>query len=312
MKNGRFLSHLFRCLTWDDIDEVYVQALVKQARLEDIEGLGLRYKPHSPKDVTTLTLPQGLTGKAALKARNDLTLCGVYLVPAVLNEYAHHSKEGDCFFTAAAADGERLAKGALIGEIAGPARVILQAERIILNFLQHLSGIATNTHKYVEALSGFKSKLLDTRKTTPAFRVLEKYAVACGGAVNHRIGLFDRVMLKDNHLAAAGAGKGERLARAVIKAKAENPDLAVEVEVDDISQIPPVLEAEADVIMFDNFTVEDTVKAIALVGDRAWTECSGGINMESIKKIAALGPDFISTGALVHKSTWIDIGLDWE
>ena len=186
----------------------------------------------------------------------------------------------------------------------------MQAERVMLNFLQRLSGVATETAKYVAALGGSPTKLLDTRKTTPGLRVLEKYAFACGGGYNHRIGLFDRVMLKDNHLAAAGASGGEALAAAVRAAREKNAGFAIEVEVDSIGQIPPVLEAGADVIMFDNFSNSDIAEAVKLVGGAAWTEISGGVTLESVGELGKLGADFVSTAAPVHSSRWIDIGLD--
>ncbi len=311
MKSGKFTEHLFRRLKWEDLDEGYLKNLVSLARKEDVLGAGLKEKFADPKDVTTDTLDASLQGRAKLVARKDLVLCGSNLVQIVLDVYSEESFLPKCKFVKSANDADFLSKGALIGEITGPSKVILQAERVLLNFLQHLSGVASTTKTYVDAISKFNTKLLDTRKTTPAFRVLEKYAVACGGAVNHRIGLFDRVMLKDNHLAASSSAAGKDLAEAVKRAKQLYPNLAIEVEVDSLEQIPPVLEAEADVIMFDNFSLEETKTGLALVGDKAWTECSGGINLDTISQIAALGPDFVSTGALIHKSTWIDIGLDW-
>ncbi len=311
MKDERFSDHLFRRLTWAEVDPWYVESLVRAARAEDIEGFGLRVAPKFAIDVTTMSLTPDLFGRANLAARKDMVVCGLEIIPTVLKIYAQHSDDLQCSFHACVKDGAHVKKGEILGHIEGAAKVILQAERVMLNFLQHLSGIATNTRAFADAIKGCHSKLLDTRKTTPLFRVLEKYAVACGGGVNHRMGLFDRVMLKDNHLAASSSARGDILAFAVAKAKKMNPDLAVEVEVDHISQIPPVLEADADVIMFDNFSLEDVKKGIAIVGDKAWTECSGGVTLDSIKEIASLGPDFVSTGALVHKSVWQDIGLDW-
>ena len=142
------------------------------------------------------------------------------------------------------------------------------------------------------------------------FRALEKYAFACGGGHNHRMGLFDRVMLKDNHLSAAGAASGAMLANAVIAAKKKNPDVAVEVEVDELAQIPPVLEAGADVIMLDNFSFGQMREAMSIIGGGAWVEVSGGVNLKSLPEIAKIAPDFVSTAAPVHSSKWIDIGLD--
>ena len=310
MKNDKFLKHMVRRLTWGEISEPDIRAIIKTAISEDIAGFGLVEKPNKATDPTTDILSKDYNAKAALCARKPLKLCGVNLVALVMDEYFKMFADGACKFIPLAKDGDFLEKGQKIGIIEGSAKTMLRSERILLNFMQHLSGIATYTSQFVAAMGNSKTMLLDTRKTTPCFRVLEKYAVACGGAFNHRIGLFDRVMLKDNHLAFSGSSKGERLANAVRRAKALNPDLAVEVEVDDISQIPYVLEASADVIMFDNFSVQDIKKAVDIVKDNAWTEISGGVNLQSVGLLATLGCDFISCGALVHQAPWIDIGLD--
>ena len=310
MKDSTYLSHLVRRLKWSDIDEKYVAELVKTARAEDIEGAGLAVLPKVAADITTRSLPPSIKTVAALCARRDMVVCGMELVRIVLKVYEEASDDFECKFTPLAKDGDKVSKGAKLGVIEGSARVILQAERIMLNFLQRLSGVATETAKYVEALGDSPTKLLDTRKTTPGLRVLEKYAFACGGGYNHRIGLFDRVMLKDNHLAAAGASKGERLAAAVRTAREKNAGFAIEVEVDALEQIPPVLEAGADVIMLDNFTPADIKTAVNMIEDKSWTEISGGVTLDSIGELGKLGADFISTAAPVHSSKWIDIGLD--
>lgn len=310
MKDSTYLSHLVRRLKWSDIDEKYVAELVKTARAEDIEGAGLAVLPKVAADITTRSLTPSIKTVAALCARRDMVVCGMELVRIVLKVYEEASDDFECKFTPLAKDGDKVSKGAKLGVIEGSARVILQAERIMLNFLQRLSGVATETAKYVEALGDSPTKLLDTRKTTPGLRVLEKYAFACGGGYNHRIGLFDRVMLKDNHLAAAGASKGERLAAAVLTAREKNAGFAIEVEVDALEQIPPVLEAGADVIMLDNFTPADIKTAVNMIEDKSWTEISGGVTLDSIGELGKLGADFISTAAPVHSSKWIDIGLD--
>ncbi len=310
MKDSTYLSHLVRRLKWSDIDEKYVAELVKTARAEDIEGAGLAVLPKVAADITTRSLTPSIKTVAALCARRDMVVCGMELVRIVLKVYEEASDDFECKFTPLAKDGDKVSKGAKLGVIEGSARVILQAERIMLNFLQRLSGVATETAKYVEALGDSPTKLLDTRKTTPGLRVLEKYAFACGGGYNHRIGLFDRVMLKDNHLAATGASKGERLAAAVRTAREKNAGFAIEVEVDALEQIPPVLEAGADVIMLDNFTPADIKTAVNMIEDKSWTEISGGVTLDSIGELGKLGADFISTAAPVHSSKWIDIGLD--
>jgi nicotinate-nucleotide pyrophosphorylase (carboxylating) len=244
----------------------------------------------------------GVSGAAQLTARENMTLCGLGLVELVLASYGE-----DCSFEAKVQDGGSLAPGTPIGILRGPAATLLQAERILLNFLQHLSGIATETRHYVNALDGSATALLDTRKTLPGYRVLQKYAFACGGGYNHRMGLFDRVMFKDNHLALTGA----KLTETVELARSIHPSLPVEVEVDQLEQIEPGLAGGADIILLDNFKPEALKQAITQIGERACTEASGGITLEALPALGALGLDFISTGAPVHQSTWKDIGLDW-
>ncbi|GHC02418.1 nicotinate-nucleotide diphosphorylase (carboxylating) [Cerasicoccus arenae] len=239
-----------------------------------------------------------------------MTVAGLPIVAMILDYYG--KSLGSVTFRPAVTDAATLKPGECLGELSGAKATILTAERVILNFLQHLTGIATETHRYTVALGDTTTRLLDTRKTTPGYRMLEKYAVACGGGWNHRLGLYDRIMLKDNHLAAEQANKGERLAAAVSTARAKRPDLGIEVEVDDLTQIPPVLDAGADVIMLDNFTNDQLTVAISLIGDKSLTEASGGITIERLPSLATLGLDFISTGATIHQAAWVDIGLDWQ
>lgn len=295
-------------LRWDDIDRDYLLGLIRTAREEDMGGAGLRAdrRPQENVDVTTDLMPSGAVAQARLNARRDLVCCGLPLVSLILEVYG-----GSVRFTPEAADGDKVGKGGAMGVLEGDARTILRAERIMLNFLQKLSGVATLTESYVSALKGSATRLLDTRKTTPAFRVLEKYAVGCGGGWNHRMGLFDRVMLKDNHLAAAGATGGTALLEAVRAARARYPDLVVQVEVDSLDQIPPVLDAGAHIVLLDNFSVEELKCAVDRIGDRARTEASGGIHIDTLPAIGATGVDFASTGAITHGATWVDIGLDW-
>jgi nicotinate-nucleotide pyrophosphorylase (carboxylating) len=296
-------------LRWEDIDTGYLRSLISTARDEDMGGAGLcaARRPAQPVDVTTDLMPRGARSGAVLNARKDLVACGLNLIPIILEVYG-----GGVEFTPLAADGERVAKGSALGSLRGDVGTLLRAERVMLNFLQKLSGVSSLTAQYVAALEGSPTRLLDTRKTTPAFRVLEKYAVACGGGWNHRMGLFDRVMLKDNHLAAAGAVGGSALTDAVRAAIARYPELVVQVEVDAIDQINPVLDAGAHIVLLNNFTVSQLREAVALIGDRARTEASGGITIASLPEIGRTGVDFASTGAITHGSTWIDIGLDWQ
>lgn len=310
MKSQKYISHLVRRITWAELDEKYLRTLVESARAEDIEGAGLAGVPAIAADITTMSLTPKIQTSARLVARRDMSVCGMKLIPIIMDVYSSCAEDEKLEFTPLVEDGARVSKGTVLGEFKGSARIMLQAERIMLNFLQRLSGVATETSKYADLLEGSSTKLLDTRKTTPGLRVLEKYAFACGGGYNHRIGLFDRVMLKDNHLFAAQAVNGEMLANAVRTAKLKNPNVAIEVEVDSIAQIQPVLDAEADVIMLDNFSFDDMRKALEIIGDKAWVEVSGQVTIETLPEIAKIAPDFVSSAAPVHSSKWIDIGLD--
>jgi len=302
------LAELCQRLAWSDLDPAALQTLILLARAEDLGGWGLRAsrRPRRAGDVTTAAVVGRGRGRAELRARRPMVVCGLPLAQLVLHQYGSRAR-----LTPAVADGTPVRAGALLATIEGPSTVLLEAERVLLNFLQRLSGIATHTAAHVRALGHSPTRLLDTRKTTPGYRMLEKYAVGCGGGWNHRLGLFDRVMIKDNHLAAAGATRGDRLAAAVHAARARAPQLAIEVEVDELAQLPPVLEAGADIVLLDNFTPAQMRRAVALVDSRAYTEASGGITLKSLPRLGGLGLDFISSGALVHQSTWIDIGLDW-
>jgi nicotinate-nucleotide pyrophosphorylase (carboxylating) len=311
---------LIKRLTWDDLDLSYVRRLIEMARDEDLSGLGLRTKPLQTGDRSTGSIAGAPRQSSAdLVAREDLIAAGLPLLSLVVAVYG-----GNATVQLRAKDGRPVAAGTVLATLTGDPRTLLAAERVMLNFIQRLSGVATQTHRYVQALGKSRTRLLDTRKTTPGYRALEKYAVACGGGWNHRLGLFDRVMLKDNHLALLGfprfdaavgklaAGNSGPLASAVALARKNVPELPVEVEVDRLEQIPAVLAAGADVILLDNFTPAQLRKAIALIGGRAFTEASGGITLKTLPKLADLGLDFASTGALVHQSVWVDIGLDWQ
>ena len=297
---------LLQRLTWDDLDLAHVRRLVEMARDEDLAGLGLRARPAAVGDRSTGSLPGApRTGSADLVARHDLVVCGLPMLSLILSSYEGHAE-----VQLRTRDGAHLRRGNPVATLTGDPRTLLSAERVVLNFIQRLSGIATQTHAYVHALGVGRTRLLDTRKTTPGDRMLEKYAVACGGGWNHRLGLFDRVMLKDNHLALLGSAGN--LATAIAQARTHAPDLPVEVEVDSVQQIAPVLAAGADVILLDNFSPEQIREAVKLIDGRALTEASGGITLRNLGSFGGLGLDFISTGALVHQSVWVDIGLDWH
>ena len=299
-------TDLLRQLSWDQVDLDYLRQIIRLAQIEDLAGAGLAKRPKHPGDITTTLMPEGTLGTARLMAQETMIVCGLSIVQQVLNVYG---KEG--LFEPALADGADAEEGTLLGTLSGPATLILQAERVLLNFLQHLSGIATETKKYVTALAGSETVLLDTRKTLPGYRILQKYAFACGGGYNHRMGLFDRVMFKDNHLAATGATGGNLLIETIVRARTTCHELPIEVEIDRLDQIQPVIEAGADIVMLDNFSPEALKEAIFLIGNHACTEASGGITCNTLHVIRDLGLDFISTGAPIHQSRWKDIRLDW-
>ncbi|EDY82140.1 nicotinate-nucleotide pyrophosphorylase [Verrucomicrobiia bacterium DG1235] len=292
-------------LAWSDLDLAPIQTLIQLAKAEDLEAGGLKSGTSTPGDHSAALLNSGQTVNATLRARSPITLCGTVLAPYILAAY-----DRQLVFAPSARDGDTLSPGDAIGAVSGPVQSLLSAERPLLNFLQKLSGVSTLTRQYVNALGDSKTRLLDTRKTTPGYRALEKYAVACGGGWNHRIGLFDRIMLKDNHLAAFGSDARQSAIDAVSESRRRNPSLLIEMEVDTIEQIEHALAAKVDVILLDNFSMENLSEAIELIGDQAVTEASGGITIETLPALAKLGLDFISTGATVHQSTWIDIGLD--
>ena len=299
-------DRLIRRLRWDELDRAWLLRFAELAREEDLAGLGLARRPARPGDPSAALLVGAERARARVVARRPLVLAGLGLLEVVFAAYG-----GRCRATPLAADGQHVPAGTAVAEVEGPAAELLSAERILLNFLQRLCGVATHTRAHVLALGSSPTKLLDTRKTTPGFRMLEKYAVGQGGGHNHRLGLFDRIMVKDNHLAADGAIAGERLTSLVRRARAERPDLLVEVEVDRLDQLAPVLAAGADVVLLDNFSLNDLREAIPLLRGRAWSEVSGGVSLDSLPQIGALAPDFVSSGALTHAAPWCDLGLDW-
>ena len=249
-------------------------------------------------------IPATASAKADLRAREDGVLAG-------LEVFARAFTLVDSSVTVdlTAADGDAFTAGQVLATVTGPARAVLQAERIALNFCQRMSGIATQARAYVDAAAG-RARIVDTRKTTPGLRAFEKHAVVCGGGHNHRFGLSDAVMAKDNHLAVL-TGEGLSVADAIRSARARLPHTTVvEVEVDRLYQVPAVLEGGADIIMLDNFTPTQLREGVELVNGRAVVEASGNVTLETIPEIAATGVDVISSGALTHSVRAIDLGLD--
>ena len=276
----------------------YIRQQVAAALREDI----------GPGDATTLaTIPESARASARMVAREELVLAGLDL--AVM---AFTLVSSDVVITKEAADSDRIAPGISVLRVEGPARALLSAERVALNFVQRLSGIATLSAEYVRAVAGTKARILDTRKTTPGWRLLEKYAVACGGGQNHRFGLYDMILIKDNHLAALRDERPNAVAAAVLRAKRACPALKVEVEADNLEQVAQAAEAGADIILLDNMSMPQLEAAVEVVGGRALTEASGGINLSNVRQVAESGVDLISVGALTHSARSVDLGLDFE
>lgn len=273
---------------------VLVRTLVAAALAEDLGLVG---------DVTTnATIPASATARAVIAARRAGVVSGVALAVA-----AFHEIDQRVGVRIARGDGQSVAPGDVIAEIAGPARAILTGERVALNFMGRMSGIATLTRRYVEAVAGTRARIVDTRKTTPGLRAVEKYAVRCGGGSNHRIGLFDAVLIKDNHIAAAG-GVG-----AAIEAARRHAGhmVKIEVEVDTLEQLEIVLGHSVDAVLLDNMAPPMLRRAVQMIGGRALAEASGGVGLETVRAIAETGVDLVSVGALTHSAPVLDLGLDF-
>jgi len=257
-----------------------------------------------PGDVTSLaTVPADTRGRAIVRAKDTGVLCGV---PLLLATYAR--VDPAVRVQLLLAEGDRLTPGVAIAGLEGPARSLLTGERVALNFLQHLSGISTRTARFVELVRGTGAKIVDTRKTIPGLRALAKYAVRVGGGHNHRFALYDGVLIKDNHIQAAGG-----IAAAVERARAYAPHLLkIEVETESLDQVEQALQAGADIVMLDNMDLETLRAAVQLCRGSAVSEASGGVNEETVRAIAETGVDMISVGALTHSVTALDISLDWE
>lgn len=257
-------------------------------------------------DVTTLAcIPPEAVTVAVMNAREPLTLAGLEFARLAFLELGPNLR-----VTALAEDGTAVAPGTAVLRVEGSARAILTAERVALNFVQRLSGVATATAKFVAAVRETSARILDTRKTTPGWRRFEKYAVACGGGVNHRVGLFDLVLIKDNHLAALADARPNPVAAAVARARQLWPALKVEVEADTLDQVALAVAAGADIILLDNMPPARLREAVALIAGRARTEASGGVNLDTVRAIAETGVDFISVGAITHSARAVDLGLD--
>ena len=280
------------------LDPEEIRRAVQAALEEDVGG----------GDATSLaTIPEDALARASMRAREPLVVAGLGLAAAAFRQLSAAVEIREL-----ARDGEQVMAGAVLLELRGPARALLTAERVALNFVQRLSGVATLTAQFVDAVKGTHAEILDTRKTTPGWRALEKYAVRCGGGRNHRFGLFDMVLIKDNHLAALRGVSPNPIAEAVKRARAQFPSLKVEVEADTLEQVDQALEAGADMVLLDNMTLVQTRLAVQKCKGRVQTEASGGVSLATVRAIAETGVDFILVGALTHSARAVDVGLDFE
>jgi nicotinate-nucleotide pyrophosphorylase (carboxylating) len=275
--------------------EEKLKQLIKNALAEDI-GDG----DHS----TLSSIDATATGKAILKIKEDGILAGVNVAEKI---FAY--MQPDIVFTRYKNDGDSMKYGEVAFEVIAKVHTILQCERLVLNSMQRMSGIATLTRQYTEKLQPYKTKLLDTRKTTPNFRLLEKEAVRIGGGVNHRFGLYDMIMLKDNHIDYCG-GIEKAIEKAYQYVQLKKPGLRIEVETRNLEDVKKVMATgKVDVIMLDNFTPQQITEALQLVNGKFQTEASGGINLSNIEAYAATGVDFISSGAIIHQAKSVDLSL---
>jgi nicotinate-nucleotide pyrophosphorylase (carboxylating) len=277
------------------LPDVLIRPLVQLALAEDFGRSG---------DITSMALiPASQQGTCVIRARDAGVIAGLQAARLTCAEV-----DPTLGLEVLTADGTRVGKGDLVARLTGPVRSILMAERTVLNFMGRLSGVATLTAAYVAAVAGTRARIADTRKTTPGLRALEKQAVRLGGGLNHRFGLDDAILIKDNHIAACGSvSEALRRARAAVQHLRK-----IEIEVDTLAQLDEVLTGPPDVILLDNMDVPTLAEAVRRVAGRAVTEASGGVSLTTVASIAATGVDVISVGALTHSAPNFDLGLDWR
>lgn len=277
--------------------ENYIEKIIRDALDEDIQS----------GDITTKAIiPELVFGNGKFLIKADGVIAGLNVARKVFQ-----AVDEEIVFNQLVDDGKKVNRGVIVAEVTGKASSILTAERTTLNFLQRMSGIATMTNKFVEEISHTKAKILDTRKTVPGLRLLDKEAVRLGGGKNHRIGLFDMFLIKDNHIEIAGSiTKAIEVCRNFQRTK--NLNLKIEVETKNLDEVKEALACNVDIIMLDNFTIDLTKKAVEIIGGKCFVEASGNINLENVKEVAETGVDFISVGALTHSVKALDISLEVE
>ena len=312
-KNGNATMHDFTQVQWDDDLINDCHHLIRLAIRED---LGRSY------DCTTVALiPPEVKGRAVVTARREGIVCGLNAAQQVL-----HEMEIPEVWDPLVKDGETVTAGTKLASLGGSARDLLTSERLILNFIGRLSGISTLTRQFVDAVAGTNARIYDTRKTTPGWRRLEKFAVRCGGGHNHRTGLYDAILIKDNHLALrndqpasdTSPGSAVEVARAFIADSRQTPasakSMLIEIEVDTLQQFDSALHRHPDIILLDNMSIQQLSDAVARrdrIGSAAELEASGGITLDTVQAVAATGVDRISVGSLTHSAVALDVGLDW-
>jgi nicotinate-nucleotide pyrophosphorylase (carboxylating) len=298
----------FSQIQWDDYVQDDCRQIVRLAIREDLDRF---------YDWTTVSLvPVGAVGATAMVARQAGVVCGLRAAEVALDEM-----DTQIDWQPAARDGDAAAAGDRLAELKGDVRDLLTAERLVLNIVGRLSGIASLTRQYADAVRGTRAAIYDTRKTTPGWRRLEKYAVRCGGGRNHRTGLFDAILIKDNHLALTGISpkgavrQARQFVRETIPQDSPAAAMIVEVEVDTLEQLDDVLPAAPDIVLLDNMSVETLRQAVArrdAVNPTVQLEASGGVSLQTVRAIAESGVDRISVGALTHSAICLDVGLDWQ
>ena len=277
----------------EGMDEAVIERVIQDALDEDL-GMG--------GDITSFaTIDEDVRFSGVFSAREKMVVAGINIAARVFS-----SLSDDIKWSSLVKDGDMVEKGTVLAGVEGPAQVLLAGERTALNILQHLSGIATTTRQYVDAINGTNAVILDTRKTIPGLRDLAKYATRMGGATNHRMRLDDAVLIKDNHIIAAGG-----IEAAIKKAMSANLK-PIEVECDTMTQVEEALNAGADAILLDNMNTDELAKAVKLINSRARSEASGGVRLENVRAIAETGVDAISIGRITQSAPAVDIGLDWD
>jgi nicotinate-nucleotide pyrophosphorylase (carboxylating) len=275
-----------------EVLEARIEQDVRHALAEDL-GSG---------DITARLIPENCVWKASVYSRNNAILCGRNWFDAVFHEL---DEQTDVRWYVA--DGDSISPHQVVCTLKGQARVLLSGERTALNFLQTLSGTATVAHSYARKVKGLKTRILDTRKTIPGLRQAQKYAVRCGGCHNHRMGLYDAFLIKENHIAAAGS-----IAQAISAARDLKPDLSVEIEVENLSQLKQALDAGADRVLLDNFDLEQITEAVSFTNGQAELEASGGITLDNVRQYAQTGVDYVSVGALTKDVQAIDLSMRFD